>query len=266
MNVLVSFFSTASALRPFFLRTGGGRAIAAALLAGALWGSPAAAQDVRLGFRLGPTFGFLSDSAVPFSGGTPRINANPRIDVHAGAYAIFPLSGHFALQPELLYVGKGGHFSRPLAERYAVERYRLSYLQGLLLGRRALPIRGRLSAHAVAGLSVDVALSGTVQRTTRTAAEGWGAAIDLADAGRLRPWGLGLVVGAGLGYDIGPARRLSLTLRYNPGLRAVFSDAEDAIGSGSPSERFLLSSPLSALRHDVVSATLAYTMSLRRLW
>ena len=235
------------------------------LLALSLAVPPVAAQNTHLSIRLGPTFGFLSDSAGPFTGRQETTNANPRLDLHAGASLHLPLTDAFGLQPELLYTRKGGHFSQPLSQRYSVERYRLSYLQGLLLGRRALPIRGRLSAHAVAGLSVDVALSGIVRRDTRTADGDWGTEVDLVDAGRLRRWGVGLVVGAGLGYAIGPAGRLSLELRYNPGLRSVFSGDEDVVGPSGHSEMFPLSSPLSTLRHDVVTATLAYTVPLKRL-
>ena len=237
----------------------------ACLLVVAVVGPSAGAQDLRLGLRTGPTFGFLSDGAGPFTGRQETTNANPRLDLHAGASLFLPFTDALALQPELLYIRKGGHFSQPLSQRYSVERYRLSYLQGLLLGRRALPIRGRLSAHAVAGLSVDVALDGTVQRNTRTADGEFGDHIDLMDADRLQQWGVGLVVGAGLGYTIGPAGRLSLELRYNPGLRSVFSGDGDIGGPAGHSDVFPLSAPLPALRHDVVNATLAYTIPLASL-
>jgi len=241
------------------------RLLAACILFALSTAAPAAAQGTHLSIRLGPTFGFLSDSAGPFTGRQETTNANPRLDLHAGASLHLPLTHAVGLQPELLYTRKGGHFSQPLSQRYSVERYRLSYVQGLMLGRRALPLPGRLSAHAVAGLSVDFALSGTVRRDTRTADGGWGTEIDLVDTGRLRRWDVGLVVGAGLEYAIGPAGRLSIELRYNPGLRSVFSGKEEVRGSSGHSEVFPLSSPLSTLRHDVVNATLAYTVSLQPL-
>ena len=272
MDVSVSARSTATALRAL-LRAGGGRAIAAALLASAVWASPTAAQDMRLGLRLGPTFGFLSDSAVPFSGATPNINANPRIDVHAGAYAILPLTEHVALQPEVLYVRKGGHFSRPLAESYAVERYRLSYLQGALLGRGETTGPGPLSLHAVVGLSLDAALDGRLRRALRTAADVREERIALAERGRLRRWGAGVVVGLGVGYPVGSGGRLALTLRYNPGLISAFEDAaapaKTSPGGAASQPRGSASffpSGRSPLRHDVVTASLAYTFPVGPLF
>ncbi|WP_263785919.1 porin family protein [Salinibacter grassmerensis] len=223
----------------------------------------AAAQDVRVGLRTGPTFGFLSDGKVPFTGGRRTTNANPRLDLHAGAFLVAPLTDSYALQPELLYIRKGGHFSEPLSERYSVERYRLSYIQGSMLGRRALPVRGRLSAHAVAGLSVDVALGGTVQRNARSARGVFEDRIDLLADDDLRRWDVGIVVGAGFGYGIGATGRLGLELRYNPGLRSVFAGSEDALGPSTDAEAFPLSSPPSTLRHDVVTASLTYTVPLQ---
>ena len=272
MDVLASSRCTGAALRAL-LWAGSGRAIAAVLLASAVWASPTAAQDVRLGLRLGPTFGFLSDSAVPFSGDTPNLNANPRIDIHAGAYAIVPLTEHIALQPEVLYVRKGGHFSRPLAESYAVERYRLSYLEGAVLGRGETAGPGPLSLHAVAGLSLDAALDGRLRRALRTAADVREERIALAERGRLRRWGAGVVVGLGAGYPVGSGGRLALTLRYNPGLVSAFEDAASpaktspgGVASQSRSRASFFPSGRSPLRHDVVTASLAYTFPVGPLF
>ncbi|WP_263818274.1 porin family protein [Salinibacter sp.] len=234
----------------------------ACLLAAGSMAPRAAAQDARVGLRTGPTFGFLSDGAIPFTEGRRTTNANPRLDLHAGAFLLIPLTDAYALQPELSYIQKGGHFSQPLSERYSVERYRLSYVQGLMLGRRAFPIRGRLSAHAVAGLSVDVALGGTVQRDARSARGAFADRINLLDDDHLRRWDVGLVVGAGLEYGIGATGRLGFALRYNPGLRSVFAGSENALGPSTNAEVFPLSAPPSTLRHDVVTASLTYTAPL----
>lgn len=212
-----------------------------------------------MGLRAGPTFGFLSDGASPFTGGQGTINANPRLDLHSGAFLVLPLTDNLSLQPELLYIQKGGHFSQPVSERYSVERYRLSYVQGLILGRRTLPIRGRLSAHAVAGLSVDLALGGTVRRDARSAEGTFEDHIDLMANNHLRRWDVGLVFGAGLGYRVGATSRLSIDLRYNPGLRSVFSGPENALGPSTNADIFPLASSPSTLRHDVVTASLTYT-------
>ncbi len=227
---------------------------------------PANAQGVQIGVRIGPTFGFLNDSAVPFASRDPEINANPRLDLHVGAYVIVPVSDHFALQPELLYVQKGGHFSRPRSQSYAVERYRLSYVQGELLGRRDVPIPSPLSLHAVAGLSVDAALEGILRRNFRSTETDFAERVALLNTGQMRRWDVGLVVGVGLGYPVGGAGRLALELRYNPGFRNVFfgSTPPAARPPGASDELFPLPDTYSALRHDVVTASLTYTMPIGR--
>lgn len=213
----------------------------------------AKAQDVRMGIRVGPTFGFLSDSAVPFASNNEAINANPRLDFHVGAHVILPLTNRLALQPELLYVQKGAHFSRPAAESYAVERYQLSYVQGALLARRDLSLPSPLSIHVVAGPSVDRALNGLVQRNFQTAEVNSRDRVDLLETERLRQWDVGTLLGVGLGYPTGPSSRVALEVRYNPGFRSVF-----ARPSGANDPFPLPGSP--PLRHDVITASLSYTL------
>lgn len=243
-----------------------GRLVAMALFFVMVAGPSAEAQNVRVGARAGPTFGFLSDSAVPFTGNDAAINANLRLDFHAGAYVIVPVTDHFALQPELLYVQKGGHFSRPRSESYAVERYRLSYAEGALLGRRDFSIPGPLSLHVVAGLTVDVALGGAVRRNVRTTEIDVGERVGLMETGQLRRWDAGALFGVGFGYRVGTASRASLDVRYNPGFRSVFrrpAHAADAPSNGID-DLFPLTS--SSLRHDVITASLSYTLPLASLF
>ncbi len=225
-----------------------------------------AAQDVRVGIRAGPSFGFLNDNAIPFTDTNLETNANPRIGAHAGMHVIVPVTDHFALQPELLYVQKGGHFSQPRSESYLVERYRLSYVQGELLGRRDIAIPTPLSLHAVAGVSVDVALGGTLRRNLRTAEIDFGERVALMKTGQLRRWDVGALVGVGLGYPVGAASRLALELRYNPGFCAVFSRSEHS--ASTPLHRIEDVFPLtsSPLRHDVITVSLLYTLPLASLF
>ena len=226
----------------------------------------AEAQDVRIGVRSGSTFGFLNDNAVPFTSNDPEINANPRLDLHAGAYVVVPVTDHVSIQPELLYVRKGGHFSRPRSESYAVERYQLSYLQGELLGRRDVPIPGPVSFHAVAGFSIDVALSGTLRRNLRAAELDFEEQVALMETAPPRRWDLGVLLGVGFGYPVGTASRAALELRYNRGLRSVFGNAGRP--EGTPPDGFEEVFPLtgSALRHDVITASLSYTLPLDSLF
>lgn len=243
-----------------------GRLVAAALFLVMVAGSSAEAQSVRVGVRAGPTFGFLNDSSVPFTGNTATINANPRLDFHAGAYAIVPLADHFALQPELLYVQKGGHFSRPRSESYAVERYRLSYVEGTLLGRHDVSIPGPLSLHAVVGPSVDVALGGALWRNLRSTETDFAERVALLDTGQMRRWDVGLVVGVGLGYPVGATSRLTLDVRYNPGVRSVFRTQERPAGTQPDRIKEVFPLTSSLFRHDVVTASLSYTLPLASLF
>lgn len=243
-----------------------GRLVATALLLVLVTGPSAEAQNLQVGARVGPTFGFLSDSAVPFTGNDAAINANLRLDFHAGAYVIVPVTNNFALQPELLYVQKGGHFSRPRSEGYAVERYRLSYAEGALLGRHDFSIPGPLSLHVVAGLSVDVALGGAALRNVRTTEIDVGERVGLMETGQLRHWDIGALLGIGFGYRIGTASHASLDVRYNPGFRSVFRHSARA-ADGQPDgidDLFPLTS--SSLRHDVITASLSYTLPLASLF
>lgn len=238
----------------------------------AVWAAPplprATAQPLRVGVRAGPTFGFLNDSALPFvsAGGDATANTNVRLDLHAGTYAIVPLGGPFGLQTELLYVRKGGHFSRVGDDDYRAERYQLSYLEGQVLGRRDIALPGPLRLHAVGGLTLSRLLGGHTQRAIHTKDQVVQETIDLTAQHLVRHWDLGALVGLGLDYPIRSGSRVSLDLRYNPGFRSVFTD-----GARPPSSRtrpFADPPPLTrtppSLRHDVITASLSYTTSLGR--
>jgi len=226
---------------------------------------PADAQDVRVGLRVGPTFGFLTDNGAPFTSDI-ETNANMRLDIHAGAHVVVPLTDHFALQPELLYVQKGGHFSQPRSQSYAVEQYRLSYVQGELLGRHDVSIPGPLSLHAVAGLSVDVALGGALRRDLRTVEIDFGERVALVETGQLRRWDVGALIGVGFGYPVGAASRLALEVRYNPGFRSVFDSSERSAAPRPDGGEEVFPLTGSSLRHDVVTASLSYTLPLGSLF
>ena len=230
--------------------------------------APAAdAQPVRVGVRLGPSFGFLNDSATPFvsSPGKTEARTNVRLDLQGGLHAIVPVGRHLAVQPELLFVQKGGHLSRVGPEVYAAERYRLSYLQAHLLGRRALPLPGALSLHAVAGLTGAVATGGVVHRVVRRPDLERTERIPLLEQGLARRWDVGGLVGVGLGYPVGAGRSLVLSLRYNPGFRTLFTSRErpadrQAVDGAEPPPLTRTPPPL---RHDVILVSLAYTWPVR---
>jgi len=216
---------------------------------------PAPAQDLRVGVRAGPTFGFLSDSPIPFRGSAldAATNVNLRLDVHGGGYVVVPLTGRWSVQPEVLVLQRGGHLSRPTSESYAAERYRLSYAQGAVLARRAIALPGPLSMHAVGGVAVDRALGGTLRRDRRTTGIDAHSRVDLLASDRLRRWDAGGIVGVELGYPTGPSGRAALELRYSYGFRAVFKRSPPA------ADPFPLTGA-SSFHHDAITASLSYTL------
>jgi len=240
--------------------------IACAVVAAGL-ADGAAAQTVRVGVRAGPTFGFLNDSATPFvSADDAGAHPNVRLDLHAGAYAIFPLADHYGLQTELLYIRKGGHLSRFENAGQRVERYRLAYGQAQVLARRDISLPGPLRLHVLGGVTGGRLLGGTVRRTVQTEIRVYRETINLTSRRLVRHWDVGALVGIGLGYPVGKAGQISLDLRYNRGFRSVFTDrarplTEQMTGFEDPPP---LTRRPPTLRHDAVTASLSFTTALSR--
>lgn len=242
---------------------------AVALVLMLLGPASASAQGLRMGLRVGPSFGFLNDSPIPFVSepGVTAARTNVRLDVHVGIHAIIPLGASVAVQPELLFVQKGGHLSRVDPERlYASERYRLSYLQAQLLVRRAIPVPGPLSLHATAGPAVDVATGGVVRREVRTQTAVVDQRIPLLSHDLMRRWDAGLLFGMGVEYPVGAGATVAFELRYNAGVRSVFTEARRPDGAFEVNldDPPPLSDTPPPLRHDVVMASLALTVPLPR--
>ena len=240
---------------------------AVALVLTLLAPAPAPAQGLRVGLRVGPSFGFLNDSATPFvsRAGKTEASTNVRIGFHAGGHLVVPLTEHWSVQPELQYVRKGAHLSRTGVSLYTAERYRLSYLQLHLLGRRDIVLPGPLSLHAVAGLTGAVTTGAAVRRTLRTETRTVEEQIDLLRNDLVRRWDVGGLFGMGLGYPVGSGT-LTLELRYNPGVRALFTSqqrAEAERGSLGFEPPPLTATPPS-LRHDVILVAVSYTVPFER--
>jgi hypothetical protein len=218
--------------------------------------------------RVGPTFGFLNDSAAPFvsAGGDAGGHPNVRLDLHAGGHVIFPFTDHYGLQTELLYIRKGGHLSRFDNVGHRVERYRLAYVQAQVLGRRNISLSGPLRLHVVGGVTGGHLLGGTVRRTVHTEVRAYRETINLAGRRLVRHWDVGALVGIGLGYPVGEAGQISLDLRYGRGFRSVFTDrarplTEQMTGFEDPPP---LTRTPPTLRHDAVTASLSFTTALSR--
>lgn len=218
-----------------------------------------------MGVRAGPTFGFLNDRALPFLSepGVTEASTNVRLDLHAGAHAVVPLGGPFALQPEFLFVRKGSHLSRSGSGIYVAEQYQLSYLEVHLLARRALRVPGLLSLHALVGLSGGGLTAATMRRDIQSDVR-IREDIDLLRDDLARRWDVGAVVGLAVGYPVGPTGHVALELRYTPGFRSVFTEADrppDARLDRVPDPPPLSASP-PPLRHDVITASLVYSVAL----
>lgn len=218
-------------------------------------------SGLRIGVRAGPTFGFLSDSSVPFRGRglDSATNLNPRLDFHIGGNVVVPLTDRLSIQPEFLFLRRGGHISRPTTESYAVERYRLSYAQGAVLARRGVSVSGPLSIHLVGGFAANLALDGRLQRHRETTGIDFQNQVDLLQTDQLRRWDVSGIIGVGFGYPVGRSSRAALEIRYNRGFRSVFER------SPAPDRPFPLTSS-SSLHHDVITASLSYTLPLASLF
>lgn len=231
-------------------------------------GPNALAQGIQGGLRIGPTFGYMNDNPVPFNRDVQPFgsNANVRLGLHVGAFVIVPIAEHLALQPEVMFVQKGGHLSRFNHNRYTSERYQFTYLQGQLLGRRTVSLPGPLSLHAVAGLTIDRALGGVIQRDIQTKLAHVEERVQLLENRLIQRWDVGGLLGAGVEYPVGTASHFALNVRYNPGFRTIFTEserpaAEKLVGVEDPPP---LTRDPPALRHDVISVSLSYTASLGR--
>lgn len=232
-------------------------------------GVTAEAQDVHVGVRTGPAFGFLNDSPVPFVSvaGNTSARTNVRLDLHGSVYALFSFPNRWVLRPELAFVQKGGHFSRVGYEFYAAEQYRVSYLQGQLLGQYPVSLPGPLSLHAVGGLTVDRAISGALQRNIWSRGNTFEDRIGLVQNDLIRRWDIGAVIGVGLEYALEPSSRVALTFRYNPGFRSVFTQTqrphfEQVVNEWTDPPTLSESPP--KLRHDLITVGLSYTFPFSR--
>lgn len=246
------------------------RCVLIAIILGVLsGGNQAHGQELRIGVRTGPAFGFLNNNVVPFVSADEdtKANTNVRLDLHASVFAVVPVGGRFGVRPELTFVQKGAHFSRTGVQYYTSERYRLSYVQGQILGQRSISLSGPLSGQITGGFSVDRALSGAVQRDTWHRGVEFDERIGLVTNDLVQRWDIGAVIGIGLEYALRPSRHVSLTLRYNPGFRSVFTD-NDRSNADDGQKRTLdpptLSESPPRLRHDLLTVGLSYTFRLIR--
>jgi hypothetical protein len=126
---------------------------------------------------------------------TERVSPSRRFSIAGGGFLLLPLADGVWLQPELLYVGKGGHYDR----WYDVD---LRYLELPLLCRLDLLGHSRHQLYLLLGPS----FAGLVSAKVR----------DLDVNEDLRQLDVGVSFGVGLDLDDGPVHSI-LEVRYTLG-------------------------------------------------
>ncbi|MGO3183745.1 MAG: porin family protein [Aequorivita sp.] len=156
-------------------------------------------QEIRLGAKLGLNVASLGGDSYGLG------SLGSRTSFHIGALAEIPLSGNFALQPEILYSGEGSNFSFGSADT----DIKLDYIRVPVLAKYYI-IDG-LSAELGPSFGVLVSAKAGDDDDVKDAYKGFDAAI---------------AVGATYRLDMG----VFFSLRYNKGLLNVNEDyKEDGI-------------------------------------
>lgn len=133
-----------------------------------------------------------------------------------GVFAEMPLSGSLAVQPELLFVQKGGTEE----DGDANVDFNLNYLELPVLVKYDLPVGGRLAPSLYVGPFVGYSV--------KRAFEAEGISIDADEA--FKRFDYGATFGADFGYRFA-RRAATIGLRYDLGLANVFED-EFSVGDG----------------------------------
>lgn len=179
--------------------------MAACWLLGAASPAPCAARDAGLayGLKLGAAVSNLvgDDAEIvltdPFDL-TERVSPSRWFSIAGGGFLLLPLADGVWLQPELLYLGKGGHYSG----QYDDLDVELGYLELPLLLRLDLLGRSRHQLYLLLGPS----FAGLVSAKVRN--------LDVNED--LRKFDTGLTCGVGLDWNDGPVHSI-LEVRYTLG-------------------------------------------------
>lgn len=199
--------------------------------------APVAAQDARLGLKLGLSSSWLAEESVVRAGDG---DARSRRTLVAGAFAVVPLSRQIDLRAEVLYAEKGDQAGGGAAPRLVT---RLKYIELPLLIRYRLPFLTPEHAHLhfFGGPAVAVDIGCTMVQDRADETEELDCASTSATLNSRKSWDLGPVLGVGVEHQLG-AGRIGADLRYTMGLRRI----EDVAG----------------LRNRSVSLAIGYGISL----
>ncbi len=149
-----------------------------------------------------------------------------------GVFAELPLSDLITLRPGLEYNRRGTSVGLTQGvELFGVRlpvgaraRTTFDYLEVPLLVRLSLPTDGTVRPYALVGPSVGYALSGKLRTSARALLDFTLSTTDInLEAINYERLHLGLVAGAGVRADLGPASALFLEARYEHGLTQPYN-------------------------------------------
>lgn len=173
---------------------------AVALVSLAAAGSLSAQERI---IRVGPTFGVNITKIT----GDNQEDATTRTGIRAGGFATIGLGGNFALQPELVYTGKGANYPDDEAE------IKIGYIQLPVLARLRIPTgQGKAAPYLIAGPAFAFKAGCTIVVE--------GESMDCDDTStEVAGSDFGLILGAGL--EVGQGR---ISVRWDQGLKNINAD------------------------------------------
>lgn len=184
--------------------------------------SPAFAQDVKFGAKLGVTFASipaLEDAAEEVLGTRLpglRRGGEWRTGFIGGGFVRIPVTGMFSVQPEALYAQKGTLFELSSVAASAKISFEIDYLEIPVLGYLSFAPDAMVRPFVFGGPFVGIKTRASAVGefgSTREDFEGFDELIRSNDAG----------VAVGGGVEIG---RLSVEARYHVGLRDINAEPE----------------------------------------
>lgn len=192
-------------MNTFHVRAGAMAVTAALLFAGA---SPADAQSKRLGLRGGASFATVT---------TDLVDSDTRTGFTVGAFADFPLSEFFSIEPGVNYVTRGGEFEN---EGFPATELELDYIEIPVLFKANIVNDSPVTPHLYAG----PALSFEVDCTLTEGGDDVDAVAGCDEQGFdffTRGTSIGLMAGGGASFAAGGGTHLALDVLYNAGLTSI---------------------------------------------
>jgi hypothetical protein len=179
---------------------------------------PAMAQVNTIGAKFGATW-------TDFADDIDDVETSNRTGFMGGAFLSVPLSPRFAIQPEVLYVGKGASAS---IQDVDLGEFRLGYIEIPLLAR--LDVTGPqspLAVYALAGPYVAFQTACTISSTEDEVEAEFECGDEEAEVPDFNSTDFGAALGAGLGFNVGLGT-LFVEGRYDIGLTKTVDDPDQS--------------------------------------